>query len=422
MKRIYSYITYIAITCLTAGILAGCRSDYPYIEYDGNPGKVEFSNIEYLEPIKIAIDHPYYENYTRGKGVSGKDSISDIRVYAFYTPSEIVNVPETANYRERMGSKGDENIYCLIDDAGTTGHGKKAYLNRNISPYLRWIDGDEVFYNNNYPQARYQFFAYHIDDATNMNKSPNRYVDYISYDIEIDGTQDLMCSYAQPTNEQLAQINDPTNPSNKVFFNQLDQLIYSTESAHRGLIPVFKMQHQLAHIKFFLKAEKVGGVDTLDAEVEKVRVKNIIIKNVPFRGEFIVAAENTSQLGITMEESTKDFYMPIENEGGIVMPGNSDGFAIPLTPDTIGCWVGAGILLPPAKKYTLEMDCYIEEGEGKDNSGYNQEFHLSLTEGFKAGHQYEVTIKVYGPRNISFNYGSVEWKEGGDINIDEDAK
>ena len=423
MKRIYSYIIY--ITCLTAVLLAGCESKYPYIEYEGNPGKVEFDNFESLMPIRIAIDDPLYESHTRGTGASDKDmdSIGDIRIYAFYTPTEIHNEPDCADYSKRMSSEEDENIYCLVDDSNNEniGHGKKAHLYRGVSPFLKWTDFDEVYYSNIHPQARYQFFAYHVDDATDMTKSPNRYADYVAYEINIDGTQDLMYSYAQPTSEQLSQIKDLTNPSNKTFFNNIDKLTYSTESALRDLIPTFKMEHQLAYVKFFLKAEKVGGVDTLDAEVEKVRVKNIIIKNVPFKGEFIVAAEDTDRLGIAFTSDSTHYYMPMKNIDGSVVPGNSNGFT-PLTPDTIGCWVGAGILLPPAMKYTLEMDCYIEEGEGKDNSGYNQEFHLSLTEGFKAGHQYEVTIKVYGPRNISFNYGSVEWKEGGDISIDEDFK
>lgn len=420
MKRIYSHIIY---TCLTITLLAGCKSDYPYIEYEGNPGKVEFDNIESLIPIMVAIDDPLYKNHTRGAGVFGnatdENLTKDIHVYAFYTPEGIAGVPSHSDYNARMDSKDYDKYLCLIDDTDNEGigHGKRARLNQNMPSFLQWADGDNVYYNNTYPQYRYKFFAYHIDDAAEMNNAPNRYADYVSYDIEIDGTQDLMCGFARPTNQQLEKIESLSSPSNKDFINNLEELTYSTESARRDLIPVFEMEHLLTYMKFKLKAERIG--DTLDPEIEKVRVKNIIIKNAPNKGEFIVAAENTNRLGVVYTDSS-NYYMPTRNtESGIIETGSNTGFSNQLTPTEEEQEVGAGFLIPPSQKYELEMVCYIDEGN--DKSGYVQDFNLELPEGFKPGHQYEITVKVYGPRNIRLQWGSIEWKEGDDIIIDEEG-
>lgn len=386
----------------------GCKSDYPDIEYEGNPGKVEFDPINAIIPIKVAIDDPLYESFTRGSGVPDKDTIENILVYAFYTPWGIDHEPNNTNYSEPMNPEDDENIYCLVDDANdnsSNGHGKKAHLYRNESPFLQWTDASKVYYNRNCPQARYRFFAYYLDDAVDMAKAPNRSTDYVSYNVEIDGTQDLMCSYAQPTKEQRANAKEELSKSkNKYIVNNLDTFTYSTESANLGLIPTFKMEHQLTYVKFKIKSERVDGI--LDPEIENMRVRNIIIKDTPFRGEFIVAAEDTSRLGITFTQETTDFYMP--------------GLDKPLIPTEDEQEVGAGFLLPPSKGIALEMDCYIDEnGNNREDEGerYTNLFNLVPDKGFLAGHLYEVAIKVYGPRHITLLWGAIKWEEGGDIII-----
>ena len=420
MKRIYSHIIY---TCLTIILLAGCKSDYPYIEYEGNPGKVEFGNIESLIPIMVAIDDPLYKNHTRGVGIFGnaadENLTKDIHVYAFYTPEGIAGVPSHSDYNARMDSKDYDKYLCLIDDTENEGigHGKRARLNQNMPSFLQWADSGNVYYNNTYPQYRYKFFAYHIDDAAEMNNAPNRYADYVSYDIEIDGTQDLMCGFARPTNQQLEKIESLSSPSNKDFINNLEELTYSTESARRDLIPVFNMEHHLTYIKFKLKADRDDGGYLDSTEYKKIHVRNIIIKDIPYKGEFIVAAEDTNQLGITFSTNhLTNFYIPTRDKDGFLVKGNDKGFLEPLIPDTILQDVGAGFLLPPAKKYALEMDYYIENEHNKEERF--QIFNLIRNKGFEAGNQYEVTINVQGFRKIFLQSDSYMWEAKDSINID----
>lgn len=460
MNRIYIHIIHIGLAML---LLAGCKSDYPHIEYNGNPGTVEFDNIDARVPIMVAINDPLYQNYTRGVGafdnVMDENGINenwknaDIFVYAFYTPDGMANTPSNTNYSERMDSKDANKIYCLVDDADNDniGHGKKARLNRDMTSFLQWTDNDMVYYNGTYPQYRYRFFAYHIDDAADMSKKPERKSDYVSYDVQIDGTQDLMCSYAQPTAEQLARMENLASPGNKNFVNNLSKLIYSTETGHRDLFPIFKMDHQLAYVRFFLKADSItdaSGNKMMDPEIAMVRVENIVI-NERYHGEFIVAAEETGRLGVNFTNEKRNYYMPVKvktdaygdvvtdaeghritvsrDEEGVVMAGDSDGFNPRLIPSAKECEVGMGILLPPADKYSLKLLCKqlkTDEDGNQEEIPYqhDQAYELMLPNGksFEAGRKYEVVIKVYGLRNIVLQLGDVQWKDGGSIDIDED--
>ena len=448
MKRIYSHIIY---TCLTVILLAGCKSDYPYIEYEGNPGKVEFDNIESLIPIMTTMNSPLYENLTRGTGIFNNEKDKDFYIYAFYTPKGKDGVPQSIDY----SMNPQEEFHCLVDDP--TGHGLKARLSE-ISSALKWVKDTMVYYNNTYPDYRYRFFAYHVDDSVDMEKmQPNRHHDYVSYDIQIDGTQDLMCSCAQPTPEQLAKIKSLASPSNKDFINNLEKLTYSTQSAHRDLIPLFETKHQLAYIQFFLKADSTTFINSsgdeekwLDPGVDSVFIENISIKNVPYTGEFIVAAEDTSRLGVTFRpDKTTTLYMPVKvgtdddgkeitvsrDEEGVLRPGDKTGFNPPLTPrDTLDpgmpIEVGMGFLLPEAERYYVLLKCKqlkTDKNNVLKTLNYSQQFELVLPRDkngnkckFLSGHKYAVTIIIYGIRDIRLQLEDFAWLDGGEIIIDDE--
>ena len=449
MKRIYLHIFYI---CLAVVLFTGCKSDYPDIEYDGDLGKVEFEDFSLPIPIMVAIDDPLYENITRGIGalsnLEDKRAFDSLRVYAFYSPKGVMEVYDHTDYSVCMDSRDDENIYCLIDDADNAGigHGKRARMNYDAPSILEWTDNDNVYYSTNYPQARFRFFAYHVDDAADMGKAPRREADHVAYDVEIDGTQDLMCSYAQPTSEQMAEFDNLTSPSNKDFVNNLERYAYSTVSASRELIPVFTMKHQMAYLRLFLKAERV--LDELDPQIDKMRVENVIIRGVQYKGEFVVAAEDPSRLGVTYSDATKDFYLPVKvktndegqiitdatgkritvssDEEGKVMAGDVVGLNPRLIPTEEEQELGMGFLFPPAERYSLLLKCKVLTGKINPSTGkeveveYNRSFELVFPDGssFEAGHQYRVSVKVYGPRDVRLQMGNIEWKDGEDVDID----
>ena len=136
MKRRYSHIVY---TCLAVVILASCNPHYPDKNFEGSLGYVAD---DLRVPMLLAVN----DSSLYGMGAFGGDGMStdSIYVYAFYTPSpEVKGAPGKVDYRERMDAQDDEAIYCLVDDADSIGHGKRACLSSSTS-FLHWADNDVI--------------------------------------------------------------------------------------------------------------------------------------------------------------------------------------------------------------------------------------------------------------------------------------
>lgn len=265
MRRIYSHIIYI---CLVAILFAGCRVDYPEKDFWG---KVGYDNIDSRVPILVAIDNlqgTLGNDVKDGNVLSEEWANADFYVYAFYTSTNVKGAPVDVNYSERMDSRDDEKVYCLIDDTDNDniGHGKKARLNRDLTSFLQWKDGDAVYFNSTYPEYCYKFFAYYLDDAANMNEAPVRGGNSVAYEISIDGTQNLMCGYTT-------------------------LCPYGGNTGCLDVYPIFKMERQLALVKF-----------NPDEQVE-----NIIV-TAPYRGRVVVAADDEAKIGAQFDDSEiKDY-------------------------------------------------------------------------------------------------------------------
>lgn len=302
-------------------MFASCRTDYPYKDFYGNLG---YDNSNSRVPVVIATNDSLYD--------------ADVYVYVFYTPTNVGSAPVDVNYSARMDSQDNEQFYCLIDDAenGNLGHGKKACMNEDMPLFLQWEDNGIVYYNNVYPQHRYKFFAYTISDAADMNSSPVREHDYVAYDIEINGTQDLACGYARVTEKQ-AQL-----------FAGHSLQVYSAETGRLDLFPVLHMEHQLVSLRFNLMPGCVA-------------VSSVCVKDMPYRGRFVVAAEDEERMGVAFGDETTDFTLSFEND----------------------------VFLP-------KEDCYEIQFEGSAES-----IVLEMKDGgFKAGHKYMVEVSALAQDGI----------------------
>ena len=330
MNKKYLHIIY---TCLATTLLAGCSLEYPDRDFLGEEGNVVFDNTTLRVPVQVAIDD------IRGTFCGIEDA--DLYVYAFYTPtSGVKGAPEKVDYTASMDTQDDEKIFCLIDDANA-GHGKKARLNSNLDALLQWQNDEVVYYNSTYSQYRYKFFAYHVGNA-NMGKVERDSTE-IAFDVEIDGTQNLMCACASLTDKQKERIGDsPVYP-------------YSATTGALGLFPTFKMEGQLASLHFAMSEDSAEG-----ASIEKV----VIV--APYKGQFVVAAADETKMGITFDADTKDFAQSFEEDGAM-------------------------FFLPAASGYDLT----IKLGDGKT-------FSSVLNGTFKAGETYIVEVKVNDFENIEF--------------------
>ena len=331
MKGKYLHSIYIS---LVLALLVGCTIEYPQKDFFGVKGDVVYDNTNLRVPILVAMDaaEETFDNEEEWANAI-------VNVYAFYTPTETEGAPEAVDYSERMDSHDEEKVYCLVDDTDNDneGHGKQARLSR--SSLLQWENGDVVYYNSTYPQYRYRFFAYYLGNAevTKLERDSVRVI----YDIEIDGTQDLMCGCATLTDKQKERFGSLSNP-------------YSANTGVLGLFPTFKMKRQLASLHFVVKEDSAEGTS----------IEEIVV-TAPYRGQFVVAAADEKEMGITFDTDTKDFSKPFEG--------------------------GAKFYLPATRSY----DVTITLADGRT-------FSSVLTGNFENGQSYIVEVKGIESESIKF--------------------
>lgn len=291
MKGKYLHSIYIS---LVFALLIGCTIEYPQKDFFGVKGDVVYDNTNLRVPILVAMDaaEETFDNEEEWANAI-------VNVYAFYTPTDTEGAPEAVDYSERMDSQDEEKVYCLVDDTDNDneGHGKQARLSK--SSLLQWEDGDVVYYNSTYPQYRYRFFAYYLGNAT-VTKLERDSVRVI-YDIDINGTQDLMCGCATLTEKQKERFGSLSNP-------------YSANTGALGLFPTFKMKRQLASLHFVVKEESTS-------------IKKIVI-TAPYKGRFVVAAADEKDMGITFDTETTDFTQSFKKEGAMFFLPAADNYVV----------------------------------------------------------------------------------------------
>lgn len=318
MKRTYLHII---CTSLLATLFVGCNIDYPEKDFFGYMHQAVFDNAGLRIPVLVAMDD--------AQDMVDEELDSAFYVYAFYTPTGVEGAPEAVDYR----SKTD----CLVGDSAG---GKKARLGNDMSSILQWEDDETPHYNSANSLYSYKFFAYYVGDAVKEGAKLQRGADSVAYEIEIDGTQDLMCSVATPTEKQKSKLEGSS------------LLPYSAETGYWGVYPTFTMEHQLVTLQFSLQSGS--------AEASRVCVRNL-----PYRGVFVVAADDEAKMGVDFTAETTDFIVSLGEE------------------KTARCF------LPEANNYTIQLD---ESAPAV----------LTQDGGFKAGYSYMVEINVIDQDNIEF--------------------
>ena len=145
-----------------------------------------------------------------------------------------------------------------------------------IVPGQTGRDSVTFYYPTLYQETGYNFFGYFFDGA---GRNCTRNEDHITYDIEIDGAQDIMLGYAPPlgTSEHkatlLQMMSGKKNPSDdelyqlessdafKRIFNSVTG--YSAYSSRRGVHPIIDLHHCLTRLKFAVVPAARTAVDVV---------------------------------------------------------------------------------------------------------------------------------------------------------------
>lgn len=387
-------------------------------------------------PIVLAVSDFYYGAITRGVGAfqdpaeeadpAKREALRNrwegtkFYVFSYLTNntyySSGANLTKTTSDNISLRAEGEEDenkiVYCLVDGGqGIQDLGKPYELyfnNATNQPGLKEVGSDvpTVYYDDINQDFKYQFFIYHVDNAFVHNVSRNK--DQVSLEISIDGTQDIMQGVAEVTEEQERTIIQP-NIDN--FGKDWNQHVYSTISGNYGLVPQFKIKHQLVQLRFSL----LGA----DNKAEDVFVEDIIVKEVPSRGEYIVAADNIEALGLSIDKDPIDIHMPYldETSNKFLSTSTRQHPDVQVKKDEVYEYTG-GVLLPMQKKYSIQVVCSqnVSEEDGTiSKKRFTATYDMSLPQeaDFEAGQIYDVKIKIYGFQNISVQFGLHGWKDSG---------
>ena len=425
MKNTVRILT-IALFSFTCGaFVCSCNESYISPDYVVPSDTIPYDPVMETVPVVMSMTDPAYVTLSRGMGPIAADRPTVKENTVFYVYSFLTNnyaYGGDIDYRKTFVSEQElpegEPMKCLIDDPAT---GKGAATKLMENDVLDFVNINiPYYYSQRNQEYKYNFFAYHIDDAE-VKEGIVREKDNIHMDIKIDGTQDIITAAAGIKDKQLAEI----DANNEKWFlsNVLNrELVFSTLTGHRFIIPVFEAKHQMSRFVFNLIGE--------DALSESIYIQDIYV--MAHRDwNLTVASDDISKLGMTMiGDREKLEKIHLCDEVGEVDGGktNLEQYTYSVTQNELLANLGLGLLLPPRNNY----DLYIKCAQLRDGKEYRYIAHYALTNRtvaedgtivnrpFEAGRQYNVTMHVYGFQQIQLSMDGLDWGTPIDIYIDED--
>lgn len=412
MRKMKKYIILLLTGCLVA-----CTESYPGIYVDEEEQDRPSNEVtQDTVPIMVSLTDPDYSIVTRGMGALedwnnpiNRENWRNAKFYVYAFLDRNHDFQGNPDY----SLQHEDTLYCLV-------YNREARIQGNSEPLLQWVEEPPI-YSLKYPDYKYNFFAYSVDDAANLGEQHLQ--DKVVKHIEIDGTQDIITAYAKPTQYQIEQIQ--TDDEFKYIAANWENLIYSSRSGHRGISPVFHLNHEMVRFKFKI----VGAADASDKFL--VEAVSAII---PRKGELTIAAQpqegQEPVLGARWDnENRGKVYLATPNTPNVygATTDRKNALFDPLIQvgwkDTLGL---GGILMPPTHSFSLQIEYRLasEYAEGI-NRYYTATYqNVSLRDGnFVKGTEYEVLLKVYGPQQVELQIGShtMGWVDGGTLPpIDED--
>ena len=448
------HIVRLLMASLSASFMMACSESYPGITYDETQGKEAIENKDsWTEktPIKVFVNEQdifiVRASSTRGTGAFESADTANVNrlnhstFYALafrdgrYTQSGIDDLKNPTDFRwwSHKDSNGPRsfsdymvNNNCLLDGPDYN-YGLPMYLIPEGAGMLHTArdvteEVDEYYYSPVNQQVPYNFFAYYLDD--NQPTKVNRTEESFSYDIEIDGSQDLMCGAAPNLIDEIRN----GNLGNKWNFLSADEKRtieniggYCTFTANRGIHPEVKMKHLLTRMTFELYPADESASDITITEV-KVESR--------CKGTMTVAARTIDEIGVVFSNERKQLPLRDPSDGQSPCP--------PLTPQSVEYeesmkgyeWydrpkkdIGSSLMVAPDSIYNL----YLTGIQKKRSSLTDPDKYEPVTftarytltppktdlskkdDGywFAPGVNYPVKIAVYGLQQIKV-YASVE--------------
>lgn len=462
MKKQFFY------AAMALAVMSSCSKDN-----DPGIGNPEENNDKAV--IALGLDVPTVTASTRGTG-----SVGDVAGDQNTWNSQKLYIYMVDRNTGLEAEEGAENAKTKILDNGVLEfRAPKADAQdkgaiRIYNSYTEDSDNGVIQYKYYPTNGQYTFYGYHIDDAANANPSITATEKKVT-GVTIDGTQDLLAAKTIDMAE-----NDATTEGSfykdiatelSTEWTTLMDYQFGARTARKKIVPVLKFEHQLARLKFFVRAgsQSAAGYKwdgsqwveckssdnepkTLGMQVTKITLKdmaNVVdmdltvpssTRNGAGVADFVVCSKDPSNKNKL--DPTKGLINPVVPKypyGDVNIPSADTD------PDAKGTQVGEPVMFfpidnPDNGNITLSIDLkqYVEdtkdeatgtitykEVEKADNKLIIDQTKISggTTQKFKPGASYNVYITIYGFEKIEVTAVLTAWENGGDIDADiEDGK
>lgn len=461
MKKQFFY------AAMALAVMSSCSKDN-----DPGIGNPEENNDKAV--IALGLDVPTVTASTRGTG-----SVGDVAGDQNTWNSQKLYIYMVDRNTQLEAEEGAENAKTKILDNGVLEfRAPKADAQdkgtiRIYRSYTEDSDNGVIQYKYYPTNGQYTFYGYHIDDAANANPSITATEKKVT-GVTIDGTQDLLAAKTIDMAENDASAADPESFYKDIAtslgseWTELMKYQFGARTARKGIVPVLKFEHQLARLKFFVRAgsESAAGYKYEGGQWVERQSSDAADKPLGMQVTKITLKDmaNVVDMDLTVPSSTRngtgvaDFVVcskdaaanhkldPTKGLINSVVPKYPYGDAnIPESdPDTKGTQVGEPVMFfpiddPDNGNITLSIDLkqYVEdtkdeatgtitykEVEKADNKLIIDQSKISgATKKFMPGASYNVYITIYGLEKIEVTAVLTAWENGGDIDADiEDGK
>ncbi len=475
MKLVFRHI---ALLVLPALCVVGCAGEsYPGLEYDRSVSEDIINNESGMTtpdgvPIEVFVSpQRFITATTRGLGpfivpdstdvISQEDSIRYSNRYVksvFYTfafrdtPDDQGALTYSPDFTKHSNDKNDGKVNCLIDAADKP-YGMPGLLDSDRSGRIHMKRAGlrmdtTMYYGNRYKDVGYNFFVYHVDDMPLEGKM-HRDETGVWYDVDLDGTRDIMAGAASILTPDVLDSNYP-EISRNLTREERDHILnvgnYSDFAAQRGIHPYVNLKHQLVRLRF--------RAYPADQSCDMVFIDSVKIK-AKHSGKLYVATPNPDNIGFVMDDDRTwlDLHEihPTRHHDSLgvaplVLPLDTVSNHVSWTDDMAGKeWmdnpptiVGADMMVPQDTLLQMELS-YRQILKRKDKQtglpvvanstasytlpapqievNYDPDRDLYF---YRPGYIYNINIGIYGMRPIEVAVTTEGWQDGGDIILSEE--
>ena len=342
--------------------------------------------------IALGVDVPTVTALSRGTGSVGdvegeNNKWNSQRLY-------IHMVDRATGLEAEEGAEGAKTP--ILDNATLQFRAPKATEGNNgairiYNNYVEDTDNGVIQYKYYPTNGTYTFYGYHVDDATHDDATITADEKKVK-NVTINGTQDLLAASTidmaenDASNDQSLYKDIATTLSGE--WTELMKYQFGARTARKGIVPVLKFNHQLARLKFFVRAgsesaagykyeasnwverKSTDGQDkTLGMQVTKITLKDMVnvvdmdlatttsARNGASTAPFVVCskdADNKNKL-----DPDKGLITPVVPKypyGHENIPAEGD-------PDAKGTQVGEPVMFFPNGNISLSIDLkqYVED-------------------------------------------------------------